>query len=240
MKQEPYYGHRRLAYKLGCNPKKTLRIMKKYDLRCRFRRPRFKYQSESDNTNENKTIVNELGSQKPCQPNQYWSGDFTYIPFETKFIFLAIQKDLFTREVTGFDVKITHSKELVTSALIDGLEHHQAPHLSHSDQGSEYRSQTYQETLRNYNIISSMSHKASPWENGYAEGFFSSFKLEFGSFKRFQSLAELTEAIYQWIDYYNTTRIHTAIKTSPTEFRKQWEQKQKQHNSLKPRRMKKI
>lgn len=219
MKQEPYYGHRRLAYQLNCNPKKTLRLMRKYELRCRFRRPRFKYTKyQSSNT----LVTNVLQDQKPNRPNQYWSGDFTYIPYKSKFIYLAIQKDLFTREAVGYDIQFKHTEELISNTIKSALQQHKHPELSHSDQGSEYHSNTYQNLLKQANIICSMSAKASPWENGYSEGFFSTFKLEFGNTSKYENEAELISAIYRWIRYYNNQRIHTALKMSPVRFKQKW------------------
>lgn len=231
MKQEPYYGHRRLAYQLNCNPKKTLRLMRKYELRCRFRRPRFKYtKNQSTDTITNTAITNVLQDQKPIRPNQYWSGDFTYIPYKSKFIYLAIQKDLFTREAVGYDIQFKHTEELISNTIKSALQQNKHPELSHSDQGSEYHSNNYQNLLKQANIICSMSTKASPWENGYSEGFFSTFKLEFGNANRYENEAELISAIYRWIRYYNNQRIHTALKMSPVRFKQKW--MRENHNKL--------
>lgn len=222
MQKEVYYGHRRLAYHLDCNPKKTYRIMKLFNLRCRCRRKRFAYTKNQPETN----IPNILQNQKPMKPNHYWSGDFTYIPYKSKFVYLAIQKDLFTREVVGVHVHLRHTEELVSKAMDQALKQHTSPVLSHSDQGSEYRSQAYQQLLKQNNIQISMSKKASPWENGYSEGFFSTFKLEFGNSNRYENEAELISAMYRWVKYYNEERIHTVLKTSPAQFRKRWEREQ--------------
>jgi putative transposase len=234
MQKEPYYGHRRLAYNIGCNIKKTYRIMKLFDLRCRFRRKRFNNTKNQPQTNIHNipSIPNILQNQTPTKPNQYWSGDFTYIPYKHKFIYLAIQKDLFTREAVGVNVHLRHTEQLVSTALIQALEQCSPPELSHSDQGSEYNAKNYLTLLKEYEIQPSMSTKASPWENGYSEGFFSTFKLEFGNPNRFENEAELICAIYQWMRYYNQERIHTAIKTSPVKFRQMWEQKQAQQKEV--------
>lgn len=46
------------------------------------------------------------------------------------------------------------------------------------------------------------------------ERWFSTFKTELGSLVRFSDLAEVHEAIALQIHYYNTKRIHTALKTT--------------------------
>ena len=77
---------------------------------------------------------------------------------------------------------------------------------AYCDQGSENCSQI------------SMSKKASPWQNGYKESFYSEFKLELGHPECYPTLGELIEAIAKQIHYYNNERIHTALKCPPAVF----------------------
>lgn len=46
-----------------------------------------------------------------------------------------------------------------------------------SDQGSEYRGKNYLNLLKSLDIKPSMSQKASPWQNGHKESFYSNFKM---------------------------------------------------------------
>lgn len=92
------------------------------------------------------------------------------------------------------------------------------PDITHSDQGSEYRSRLFQEIIEHYCIRPSLSPKASPWRNGFQESFYAGFKKDLGDVNRFKCLGELIEAIAHTIYYYNTDRIHSALKTSPKEF----------------------
>jgi len=77
------------------------------------------------------------------------------------------------------------------------LAKYSAPEIVHSGQGSEYRSEEHMELLETAGIKPSMSEKASPWQNGYKELFYSEFKLELGDPEACQNLGELTEAIAQ-------------------------------------------
>ncbi len=65
-----------------------------------------------------------------------------------------------------------------------------------------------------------MSDKASPWQNGTQESFYSNFKLELGHPEIYPTLGELIEAIAQQINYYNYRRVHTALKCPPAVFAK--------------------
>ncbi len=48
--------------------------------------------------------------------------------------------------------------------------------------------------------------------------FFDSLKFELGNINRFKELAEFYEAITLAIYYYNTKRIHNALKMSPVAY----------------------
>ena len=113
---------------------------------------------------------------------------------------------------------IRHNTDLVTQALLNALEYYPAPRIAHSDQGNEYRSQKYLNLLKSFDIQPSMSEKASPWQNGYKESFYSGFKLELGHPECYPTLGELIEAMAQQIYYYNNQRIHTALKCPPAVF----------------------
>ena len=73
-------------------------------------------------------------------------------------------------------------------------------------------------TCDGFEIQLSCSNKASPWQNGFMERWFSTFKTELNSLARFNDLSEVHEAIALQIHYYNTRRIHTALKTTPEDY----------------------
>jgi putative transposase len=122
-----------------------------------------------------------------------------------------------TREVVGWRLGTTHSSELTYTALLDALSKHPAPAILHSDQGSEYLSHRHQLLCERMEIRLSVSTKGSPWQNGFMERWFGNFKQELPSLKPLQ-LAQLHEAIAMQIHYYNTKRIHLALKMSPAAY----------------------
>jgi putative transposase len=225
------YGHKRIALELRMNKKKILRVMKKFNLKpYRRRTKRF---IKPDDINKTPTIYeNFIKEIIPDQPNLIWIADFTYIPFQGKFVYLSTIIDLFTREIIGFAVSKTHDRFMCMEALQMALVKTQAmPKYHHSDQGSEYDSEDYINKLIENQIIISMSKKGSPWENGFQESFYSQFKIDLGRPDQFETLGELIEAIYLQINYYNTSRIHTSLKTNPVKFREQYQLKSLKINS---------
>jgi transposase InsO family protein len=93
------------------------------------------------------------------------------------------------------------------------------PKIFHSDRGGEYLSQDCIVFLEKSGVKISISDPGSPWQNGWSESFFSSFKTESGDFNRFENLGELVEYIYGYLNYYNNDRIQLEIKMSPFQFK---------------------
>ena len=216
MAKHKAYGHKRLAIELKINKKRVLRVMKLFGLKPQRRRK--KPEKSEDLGQAPMAIPNLVQGIIIDAPNQVWVSDFTYLPYYGRFIYLATLEDVFTRQVVGWEVSIRHNTDLVTQALLNALEYYPAPRTAHSDQGNEYRSQKYLNLLKSFDIQPSMSEKASPWQNGYKESFYSDFKLELGHPECYPTLGELIEAMAQQIYYYNNQRIHTALKCPPAVF----------------------
>jgi len=216
------YGHRRIAIALNVNKKRVLRVMKLFNLRPKKRR---KWTKPGDVKQKATDIPNLIAGMIVNSKNEAWVSDFTYIPYQGRFVYLATIEDIYTREVIGWDVSLRHNAELVMQALLNALKNNKAGAIAHSDQGSEYKSKAYANLLESFNIKQSMSLKGSPWQNGYQESFYSNFKLEFDDPHQYETLGELVEAIAHQIYYYNNERIHTALKCPPTVFRRRSEQR---------------
>lgn len=213
----PSYGYRRLAIALGVNKKRALRVMQLYDIkpyRRRGNKPNYtKKPSLADSE-----LPNLIADYFPVEPNDVWASDFTYIPYEGRFIYVATILDLYSRQVVGWHISNRHDTALVAAAFFSALESHGRPRILHSDRGSEYLSQIYMELASNCGIAMSYSAKAHPWENGYQESFYNGFKVDLGDPGRFKDVGQLVEAIHLQLYVYNHYRIHLALKMSPQQY----------------------
>jgi transposase InsO family protein len=165
------------------------------------------------------SIPNRTKGISAIAPNVIWAGDFTELYFHGTRVYLATVIDRFTREVIAWQLGLHHTTRLVLDVLHDAVQKRSSkPSIFHSDQGSEYTSHACIQWIVDHKILPSHSPKAKPWNNGHQESFSDKFKLEFGKPSRHESIEMLTEAIGRYIQYYNTRRIHSALRMLPGKF----------------------
>lgn len=214
LREHPSYGSPRIAIALKRNHKPIERVMKLFGIKAYRRRgKRWK------KTKNIKVVYpNLLLTTHPQYENHIWVSDFTYIPFQGKFVYAATVLDLFTRKIVGVSVYTTQSVQLTLSALMNALHSNSRPSIFHSDNGKQYEAEIFIGALQTIGTRISRSAPGCPWENGYQESFYDKFKIDLGDPSRFSSLGELVYEIYHQIYVYNNKRIHTALKMSPVQF----------------------
>ncbi|MFA3780172.1 MULTISPECIES: IS3 family transposase [Yersinia] len=146
--------------------------------------------------------------------NQVWITDITYIRTWQGWLYLAVVIDLFARNVVGWSMKPTLSRELALDALMMAVWRRKPDSevIVHSDQGSQYGSDDWQRFCRANNLAPSMSRRGNCWDNAVAESFFSSLKKE-RIRKRIYKTRDLARAdIFDYIEvFYNRSRRHSHL-----------------------------
>ncbi len=86
----------------------------------------------------------------PAAPHRVWTSDITYRWTDEGWWYLAIVLDLFHREVVGWSLKPRMTADRVTDALTLAWfrKRPAAGLLHHSDRGSQYASEAFQEKLK--------------------------------------------------------------------------------------------
>jgi putative transposase len=91
----------------------------------------------------------------------------------------------------------------------------------HSDQGSVYTSYSYQNLVKEMNLVSSMSRRRNCWDNAVIESFHSNLKSEGFHYVKFNSISleKVREQVGQYIKYYNEEHIQEKLGyQTPIEF----------------------
>jgi transposase InsO family protein len=214
LRDNPAYGHKRLAIHLHMNKKKVLRVMKLFGIKP-YRRRGKKWR----NTKNISTVYpNLLLTTYPQYENHIWTSDFTYLGWKKIVVYVATVMDLYTKKIIGLTVLTNHSSQLTINSVLSALNGNERPIIFHSDNGREYDSKDFKNILNIIGVKISRSKKGCPWENGYQESFYDKFKVELGDPNRFKTLGELVANIYEVIYYYNHKRIQTRLKMSPVQF----------------------
>lgn len=233
-KHKGNYGSPRIRQHLrreGVNiSKKTVaKYMRILGLQSKYHRRR-KYVRTTDSSGTSPIAENLLDrSFKPGTQSKAWCSDITYIHTRHLTVYLAIVLDIRTRKVIGYELSNTIDALLVCTALRQavgysriGTEQTKTNHpvLVHSDRGSQYGAGIVKELLAHHHLEQSMSRKGNCWDNAVAESFFKTLKTESDILTRLPTgIEQLSMRIADYIQYYNTERIHSALSyKTPDEF----------------------
>ena len=88
--------------------------------------------------------------------------------------------------------------------------------IVHSDRGSQYASELYQDLLDEHGFVCSMSRKGNCWDNAVAERFFLNLKMERVWQRQYANHAEARADITDYIaGFYNSQRLNSALGNLP-------------------------
>jgi putative transposase len=216
----PSYGRPRITAELKrqgwkVGPNRVRRLMREDNLLCARKR---KFVVTTDSNHSLKVYPNLAGGMELSGINQLWVADITYIRLETEFVYLAVVIDAFSRRVVGWALDRTLEDDLPLAALRMAFEIRQPASglVHHSDRGSQYASHDYTDLLKARGCQISMSHKASPWENGGCESWVKTLKYEEVFRQEYRDLAEARTSLQRFIEkVYNQQRLHSALGYRP-------------------------
>jgi transposase InsO family protein len=95
--------------------------------------------------------------------------------------------------------------------------------IFHSDRGSQYRSDSFQDALRSYGMRSSMSRKGNCWDNAPTESLWGSLKVGRLYGKKFATQRQAMDEVIDWLTFYNHRRLHSTLGyVNPMRFEANW------------------
>jgi transposase InsO family protein len=116
--------------------------------------------------------------------------------------------DLYSRKIVGWAMDKRMTSELVCNAFRMAVTHRQPKPglLHHSDRGSQYAAQAYQDLLAQYQCQMSMSRKGNCWDNAPMESFFATLKNELVHHQSYSTRAQAKSDIFAYIEGFYTQR----------------------------------
>jgi transposase InsO family protein len=152
-------------------------------------------------------------------PNELWVADLTYLRCWEGVVFFAFILDAWSRRVVGWQLAGHMRTTLVLDALGMAL-HQRGPGadvalVHHSDRGSQYTSIDYTQQLTDHRVLASVGSVGDAYDNALAESFVDSFKTELIADRVWRSRSQLELAVVEWIGWFNTVRLLSALGDRP-------------------------
>jgi putative transposase len=155
-----------------------------------------------------------------------WVKDITYLRVGRKWHYLTVYIDLFSRIVVGWDMSASLERHSAIRALSKAISNRRPSQglMIHSDRGVQYASAEFRAKMQKQGFVQSMSRKGDCWDNAVAESFFHTIKTQLIHHRRFQSMEEAEQAIFNYIEvYYNRQRKHSTNNyKSPAQYEMEW------------------
>ncbi len=164
-----------------------------------------------------------LVATEPSRMNQVWSTDITYIHTQAQgWVYLSTIMDRFSKKIIAWDISRRMTTELVTQTINKALQIRGSFNglILHSDQGSQYTSQEYNQLLESYHIKHSYSRKGYPYHNASLESWHGHLKREWLYHRSIKDFTQAKHEVFWYIEsFYNQNRIHQGLNyLTPNEF----------------------
>ncbi len=191
------------------NHKRIERLMKQEGIRSKVAK---KYKATTNSKHNLPVAENILNRDfTASKPNQKMVSDITYLWTDEGWLYIAGVMDLYGQRMVGLSMGERMTKGLVIRALESAYLRAGQPRgvIIHSDRGSQYCSNDYQELLKKYGFICSLSRKGNCWDNAPMEAFWGKMKYEWLKEQHFRTRDEARAAVFEYVEiFYNRQRLH--------------------------------
>lgn len=201
--EHPLEGYRRLTYMMMdadvavLSPASVYRILRQAGVLRRW---------------NGKASKKGTGFEQPQKAHEHWHIDVSYLNVSGTFYYLCSVLDGYSRAIVHWEIRESMKESEVDIILQRAKEKYPLarPRII-SDNGPQFLARDFKEFIR----ISGMTHvRTSPYypqSNGKIERWHKSIKTECIRPRTPLSLEEAIRVVDQYVDYYNTIRLHSAI-----------------------------
>ena len=206
----PFYGSRKMkAWLLQqgylVSRKRVRRLMRLMGLEAIYRRP-----NTSKPAPGHRIFPYLLKGVEVNRVDQVWAADITYIPMAKGFLYLVAIMDWHSRHVLAWKLSNTMDTSFCVAALEEALGKGR-PEIFNTDQGSQFTSEAFTQTLQEQRVQVSMDGKGRYLDNIFVERLWRSIKYEEVYLKAYQTVAEARTGINAYLEFYNRQRPHQAL-----------------------------
>jgi putative transposase len=209
--EDPTYGARQMARHLKrmgycIGRKRVSRLMLKMGIEAIYQKPK-----TSKPHPEHKKYPYLLRELAITEPDQVWCADITYIPMRRGFLYLVAIMDWASRKILSWRLSNTLDDDFCVSALKEALVKYGRPGIFNTDQGSQFTSIDFTQTLIDAGVSISMDGKGRWMDNVMIERLWRTLKYGCVYLNAFETGSEAREGIGKWFKRYNELRPHSSL-----------------------------
>ena len=195
---------RRQGYKV--NRKRVQRLMRLMGLEAIYPKRR-----TSRPHPDHKVYPYLLRKLKIDHPNQVWAADITYVPLARGYMYLVTIMDWNSRKVLSWRVSNTMDTDFCVEALEEALDRFGAPEIFNTDQGAQFTSKAFTDTLKLHNTKISMDGRGRAQDNIFIERLWWTVKHHYIYLHTFDNGTQLRKGLNTWLAHYNQERSHQSL-----------------------------
>jgi len=152
------------------------------------------------------------GFEQPLRPHEHWHIDVTYVNICGTFFFLCSILDGYSRLVIHWEIRQTMTEAEVETILQRAREQYPSEHPRIiSDNGPQFIARDFKEFIRICGVTHVKTSPYYPQSNGKIERWFKTLKGGCIRVKTPLSLEDARRLVAEFVTYYNTVRLHSAI-----------------------------
>ena len=144
-------------------------------------------------------------------PNQAWAMDITYIPMARGFVYLVAVMDWYSRKVLAFRLSNSLESSFCVDAVEEAIAKFGTPSILNTDQGSQFTSSLFTDTLKDHGITISMDGKGAWRDNVFIERLWRTVKYEEVYLHAYDSVSQAKDSLSRYFDVYNAKRTHSSL-----------------------------
>ena len=196
------------------------KLMRRAGIAAKTRR---KFKCTTDSRHKLPVAPNLLEQNFSAQkPNLVWVTDITHVPTREGWLYVCTVEDLYSRRIVGWAMDSNINSRLVVDAVQRAIDRRQPEPglIVHSDRGSQYCSEHFQNLLARRRLRCSMSRKGNCYDNAPMESFYRTLKVELVYWEDYQTREAAKASLIEFIVvFYNRRRLHSTLGyQSPVDF----------------------
>jgi putative transposase len=209
--ETPWYGSRLMCRHLrreshAVGRKRIRRLMRKMGLAAIYQKP-----NTSAPHPEHRIYPYLLKGVATTEPGKVWCTDITYVPMRRGFLYLVVVMDWCSRKVLSWKLSNSLDADFCIEALQEALARFPKPEIFNTDQGCQFTSVEFTETLTKAGVKISMDGRGRWRDNIIVERLWRSLKYECIYLNAYEGGSETRRGIGSWVELYNRRRPHSSL-----------------------------